>query len=118
MICSAVDEAWNSSEWIFFIESLTDQHLLSITYHSTICLNNAYFQHLPSAADGLLGGERRKICKSKVNFRSQITYLCFVKANNEFTHLRLAFLGREKALWPLFTLGFVGAGFTLWYIKR
>ena len=36
MICSAVDEAWNSSEWIFFIESTTDQHLLSITYHSIV----------------------------------------------------------------------------------
>ena len=40
------------------------------------------------------------------------------QANNELTHLRLAFVGREKALWPLFMLGAVGASFTLWYMKR
>ena len=45
------------------------------------------------------------------------TYL-LIQANNEMTHLRLAFLGHQKGLWPLFVLGCVGAGFTLWYMKR
>ena len=48
-----------------------------------------------------------------------VKYFFFLlKANNEMTHLRLAFLGHQKGLWPLFVLGCVGASFTLWYMKR
>ena len=46
------------------------------------------------------------------------TFFVYPQANNEMTHLRLAFLGHQKGLWPLFVLGCVGAGFTLWYMKR
>ena len=65
----------------------------------------------------LEGKGGRYVSRRSISEAKSLIYV-LVKANNEFTHLRLAFLGREKALWPLFTLGFVGAGFTLWYIKR
>merc|ERR1712126_137410 len=39
-------------------------------------------------------------------------------ANNEMTHLRMAFVGHQKGLWPPFVLGAVGASFTLWYMQR
>ena len=45
-------------------------------------------------------------------------YVLFIQANNELTHLRMAFIGHQKGLWPLFVLGGVGASFTVWYMKR
>lgn len=79
---------------------------------------NVSVQNHQSFRSPLLVWKRRTICKLYTCFPWLTRIYFLIQANNEMTHLRLAFLGHQKGLWPLFVLGCVGAGFTLWYMKR